>query len=148
MSMSSDTVTGVRIILIHNGKCLFHLRDDIPTITHPNKWSFISGAIEEGEDFETAIRRECEEEIGINPKNLRYLGRSEVSACFYAYLSDFEVENLKLGEGQEIRFFYPREMIGLSMTPKLEELVTVYRDNLEQLMQGGMVKPEDFGLVA
>lgn len=142
-----STVTGVRVIPIHNGKCLFHLRDNIPTITHPNKWSFVSGSIEEGESFEDAIRRECKEELGLIPNDLRYLGHSDVSACFYAYLSDTEATNLVLGEGQEIRFFNPDEMSGLSMTPKLEELVTTYLENLKRLIQGEEVQAEEFGLM-
>ncbi len=145
--MQPHSVTGVRIIPIFKGKCLFHHRDNKPEISHPDKWSFISGSIEEGETFEEAIRRECEEEIGINPSDLRYLGRSVVSACFYAFLSEFEVQNLVLGEGQEIRFFEPKDMLDLTMAPKLEELVTVYKDNLQSLIQGETMKAEDFGLV-
>lgn len=137
----------MRVIPIHNGKCLFHLRDNNPNISHPNKWSFVSGSIEEGESFEDATRRECKEEIGITPSDLRYLGHNEVSACFYAYLSDEEAKSLVLGEGQEIRFFDPAEMSELSMTPKLQELVTVYLDNLKKLIQGEPMSAADFGLV-
>ncbi|HEV8666901.1 MAG TPA: NUDIX domain-containing protein [Candidatus Paceibacterota bacterium] len=145
--MGTDSVNGVRIIPIYEGKCLFHLRDNNPNISHPNKWSFVSGSIEDGESFEEAIRRECKEEIGIVPHDLRYLGHSDVSACFYAYLSDIEAKNLVLGEGQEIRFFDPTEMSGLNMTPKLHELVTVYRDNLDKLIQRESMSAQDFGLV-
>lgn len=146
--METKAITGVRVIPIYNSKCLFHLRDDKPTIAHPNTWSFISGGIEAGESFEEAMRRECREELGINPNDLRYLGRSHVSACFYAYLSEEEVNNLVLGEGQEIRFFDPDEMTALHMTPKLQDLVTVYKDNLKRLMQGESLPSLDFGLVA
>lgn len=145
--MRTDTVNGVRIIPIYDGKCLFHLRDNKPEINHPNKWSFISGSIEEGESFEEAIRRECKEEIGLVPNDLRYLGHSEVSACFYAYLSGIEAKNLMLGEGQEIRFFDPTEMSELDMTPKLHELVTVYGENLKKLIQGEPMSAKDFGLI-
>ena len=145
--MEASTVNGVRIIPIHDGRCLFHLRDNNPNITHPNKWSFVSGSIESEESFEDAIRRECKEEIGLVPDDLRYLGRSEVSACFYAYLTDAEAQNLVLGEGQEIRFFDPAEMSGLNMTPKLEELVSVYQDNLRRLVRGEIMKAQDFGLM-
>lgn len=80
------------------------------------------------------------------PDGLQYLGRSEVSACFYAFLSESEVARLKLGEGQEIRFFKPEEMVGLSMTPKLEELVTIHKENLSRLIGGESVAAEDFEL--
>ena len=144
--MGENKINGVRVILIFDGKCLFHLRDNNPNISHPNKWSFVSGSIEEGESFEEAIHRECKEEIGLVPSDLRYLGHSDVSACFYAYLSDVEAKNLVLGEGQEIRFFDPAVMSGLSMTPKLQELVTVYLDNLRKLIRGELVGAKDFGL--
>lgn len=143
-----EAIIGVSIILIYNGKCLFHLRDNKPTISNPNKWSFISGGIEEAESFEEAIRRECKEEIGIVPSDLRYLGHSDVSACFYSYLSDAEAQNLVLGEGQEIRFFNPEEMHDLNMSPGVEKMITVYKDNLQRLILGESVSPEDFGLAA
>lgn len=145
--MQGTSVTGVRIIPIHQGKCLFQLRDDKPGIQHPNKWSFVSGSIEMGESWEEAIRRECEEEIGINPEDLRYLGHSEVSACFYAYLAKEEVGRLVLGEGQEIRFFDPAIMPELHMTPKLDELVNLYKDNLLSLIAGNKLQASDFGLM-
>lgn len=145
--METNNVNGVRIIPVYKGKCLFHLRDNNPNISHPNKWSFVSGSIEDGESFEEAMRRECKEEIGLVPSDLRYLGHSEVSACYYAYLSDEEAKSLVLGEGQEIRFFDPAEMSQLSMTPKLQELTTVYQDNLRKLIQGESMSAEDFGLV-
>lgn len=143
-----ETINGVRIIPIYKGKALFHLRDNNQIITHPNKWSFISGGIEKDESFEEAMRRECEEEIGVIPNDLRYLGHSDVSACFYAYMSDAEVNNLVLGEGQEIRFFDPDEMTELDMTPKLQELVTVYKESLKSLIQGESLSAQDFGLAA
>lgn len=134
------------MIPIYKGKCLFHLRDNNPNISHPNKWSFIGGGIEEGESFEETIRRECGEEIGIVPTDLRYLGCTNLTACFYAYLSDKESESLVLGEGQEIRFFSPDEMHGLNMAPRLEELVTMYRDSLEKLIAREDLTAADFGL--
>lgn len=144
--MKESNITGVRVILIFEGMCLFQLRDDKPTISHPNKWSFVSGTIEAGESAEQAMGRECKEEIGIIPGNLTYLGRSEISACYYAHLTKAETENLVLGEGQEIRFFDPKEMTGLDMTPKLEELVTTYLNNLYKIIAGNKLLPADFGL--
>lgn len=145
--MQTTSVTGVRIIPIYRGKCLFQLRDNKPNIQHPNKWSFVSGSIEDGESWEEAIRRECQEEIGINPQDLRYLGYSGVSACFYAYLSDEEVNQLILGEGQEIRFFDPSEILDQNTTPKLHELVHIYKDNLVGLIAGKKFHATDFGLM-
>lgn len=144
--MENESINGVRIILIHKGKCLFQLRDNKPDISHPNKWSFVSGGVEKGEPLEKAIRRECKEEVGIVPKNIIYLGSSEISACFYAHLTDAEAESLVLGEGQEIRWFDPTKMTNLSMTPKLQELVTVYLDSLKEVIAGGTLSAGDFGL--
>lgn len=144
--MDTKTVTGVRIIPIYKNQCLFQLRDDKPGISHPNKWSFVSGSIESGESWLEAMKRECFEEIGLIPEDLHYVGHSGVSACFYAHLTDKEVANLVLGEGQEIRFFNPREMRELAMTPKLQELVTVYVESLEKLMSGEAISASDLGL--
>lgn len=39
----------------------------------PNKWGLPGGAIEKNESAEEAANRECEEEISLTPKNLKFL---------------------------------------------------------------------------
>ena len=53
------------ILFNRKGDLLLLLRDDIPTIGHPDHWNLVGGAIEEGEGPEEAVLRETEEEIGV-----------------------------------------------------------------------------------
>ncbi|MDQ2093822.1 NUDIX domain-containing protein [Rhodalgimonas zhirmunskyi] len=48
------------------GRALMQLRDDIPQIAAPGKWSFFGGAVDPGEALDTAARREFLEETGID----------------------------------------------------------------------------------
>lgn len=64
------------VVLIHNNKALI-LKRSPNSFSHPNKWGFPGGGIDKGESPEQAAVRECEEEIGITPKNLENLGISK-----------------------------------------------------------------------
>ncbi|GIW59607.1 MAG: hypothetical protein KatS3mg087_0673 [Patescibacteria group bacterium] len=48
----------VKALIVNNKKLLLILRDNIPTITDPNKWSLAGGEIEEGETDRQALMRE------------------------------------------------------------------------------------------
>src|SRR3972149_10379666 len=52
------------ILFNRKGEILLLLRDNIPTIGHPDHWNIVGGAIEEGETPEEAALREVQEEIG------------------------------------------------------------------------------------
>ena len=49
-----------------HGRVLMQLRDDIPGIAAPGKWSFFGGEVEPGEALEAAARREFFEETGVD----------------------------------------------------------------------------------
>ena len=68
-------VSASNAILVHNDKILLLLRDDIPTISDPNTWCLPGGVVDEGETIHEAVKRESFEEIGIVPKNLKYIGK-------------------------------------------------------------------------
>jgi 8-oxo-dGTP pyrophosphatase MutT (NUDIX family) len=147
MPTETVTVLGVGAILIHRRKFLLQLRDDKPFIANPNMWGLVGGGIEESESPEEAMRRECEEEIGIIPKNLTYIGHTKNNKFrFYAYLDDAEVERLFLGEGQEIRFFAPEETVMLSLTPVAVALFREYHAAVQKCITREEIAPQDFGL--
>ncbi|ARQ58725.1 NUDIX domain-containing protein [Rhizobium sophoriradicis] len=54
--------------LIENGSVLLARRSS-ERRTHPDRWSLPGGHVEEGEDAETAMRRELLEEIGVTPQH-------------------------------------------------------------------------------
>ncbi|ANL79025.1 NUDIX hydrolase domain-containing protein [Rhizobium phaseoli] len=76
--------------LIENGAVLLARRSS-KRRTHPDRWSLPGGHVEDGEDAETAMRRELLEEIGVTPQHWLFAGEfvSEsppgASATFHVY---------------------------------------------------------------
>jgi 8-oxo-dGTP diphosphatase len=64
-------------ILYQDDRFLLQLRDDIPTIAWPGHWAFFGGHLEPGEDPDTAVYRELEEEIGYTAPQLTLFERVE-----------------------------------------------------------------------
>ena len=117
--------TGV-IFVNPEGRILLLLRDDIPTIGHPGHWNLVGGVIEDGETPEEAAIREVEEEIGVRLESVapfRFYsiadGRFAAPVPYWVYWSrlDRPLEQLTLGEGQDMRFFAPEELPGLRIVP-------------------------------
>ncbi|MDR9760847.1 NUDIX domain-containing protein [Rhizobium redzepovicii] len=79
--------------LIGNGSVLLARRSS-ERRTHPDRWSLPGGHVEDGEDAETALRRELLEEIGVTPQRWLFAGKfvSEsppgASAIFHVYYVD------------------------------------------------------------
>ena len=71
----------VFILFDRNGKVLLqHKAKDSKVL--PDQWAFFGGGIEKNETPEQAVRREAKEELGIELKNIDFLGR---------YVAPFEV---------------------------------------------------------
>jgi mutator protein MutT len=79
--------------LIQNGTVLLARRGSKRKV-HPNCWSLPGGHIEDGEDAETAMRRELMEEIGVMPEHWHFLerfvseGPPEACTTFHVYHVD------------------------------------------------------------
>lgn len=92
-------------ILYQQGQFLLQLRDNIPTILYPGYWAFFGGHLEPGEDPDTGVRRELQEEIGYVPPWLRLFRRMETEVAirhvFYGPLA-VPVTQLELNEGWDL----------------------------------------------
>jgi 8-oxo-dGTP pyrophosphatase MutT (NUDIX family) len=96
----------VAIAILYQGdRFLLQLRDDIPTIAWPGHWAFFGGHLEPGEDPDTAVYRELQEEIGYDAPQLELFKRSEsetvVRHVYHGPLA-VPVESLVLTEGLDL----------------------------------------------
>jgi len=120
------------IVLINKNKILLHLRDDKPSIPYPNHWSIIGGGIEIGETPLGAIERECLEEIGLVPANIKFLNKifmhpNELSEDHevFIFLGEIyeEVDEIVLTEGQRLEYFYFDDIKNLKMSLHIKQFI-------------------------
>ena len=135
--------SGVKAILIYQGKILLSLRDNKSDIPYPNMWDLPGGGCEEGESMEDSLRRELREELNISPKRLLDLGietriQESRGGRFLVYLEDQDVERLKLGdEGQKFEFFTLDQALNLNMVPFLQDFLKRNDKWLEATLEKG-----------
>ena len=127
----------VNAILVNSKKqILLHLRDDKPGILAPGCWAFIGGGVEEGESGPDAIKREVKEEINYLINDFQYLDKIyfrkyKMDVLVYIGKLDAREDEIKLTEGQGVRFFYPDEIKKLKMSNPLKKII--FR-NLEKII--------------
>lgn len=115
MNESDAGAAGLRgiagAVLWHaDGTVLLQHRDDRPGVKDPGKWSLFGGGIEPGEDPETAMLRELDEEIGFRPSSYHpFLVLRNRDAEFHLFLAgiDVPVGALRLMEGQGMAYLTP-----------------------------------------
>lgn len=101
---------GAGIILINsNNEVLLLLRDNKPEIPFPNQWDIPGGEIEQGETPDLTIRREMNEEMGLDNLNdikLFKIYRTDNLTDFIFWKKlDLNVDEIILNEGQRIKYF-------------------------------------------
>ncbi|MCR4329502.1 MAG: NUDIX domain-containing protein, partial [Candidatus Roizmanbacteria bacterium] len=131
----SQPLQVVSAIVVFNKKLLLLQRDNAPGIKDPGRWQLPGGGVEKNETFDTAIKRELQEEIGIIPKTLRFLATpSPHTHVYHAPLTEEEVTKIKKGdEGMDLRFFTLNEALTLPLTQKLQQALEAQKNALEAL---------------
>lgn len=140
----------VAIAILYQGsglsrRFLLQLRDDIPTIVYPGHWAFCGGHLDPGEDADTAVVRELQEEIGYVPPQLSRFRRAigptqdgrQILRNFYHGELTVPVSVLELNEGQELglatvadiergHFFSQKNQEDRPMPPQHREMVLAF----------------------
>jgi 8-oxo-dGTP diphosphatase len=107
-----------KIVLINKDRFLLNLRDNKEGIANPNHWSLVGGEAEGEETPVQAAERECIEEIGLKPENLKQIGRiflEDDEIFFFRGEINKEVDEITLTEGQKLGYFNFEELYELKM---------------------------------
>src|SRR5262245_44793715 len=111
-SPAATTKSKVACLIAVNprGEVLLMQRDEKPGLSFPAHWNLIGGGVEAGETVEEALVRESIEEIGVSPGDFSRFGvyawRHYEVHVFDSRLN-LTLDDLTLGEGQDLRFFSP-----------------------------------------
>jgi 8-oxo-dGTP pyrophosphatase MutT (NUDIX family) len=117
------------IILVDSrGWLLLQERDEHP-VYDPDKWAFVGGHVEEGEDPETAAYRELEEETGIAlPPGALTLWREDrlERGTYWIWTArvDLTDADVVLGEGRQIVFVDPDQVFDLDLADVVRPQLT------------------------
>lgn len=114
------------LLVDHRGWLLLQERDEHPVID-PEKWGFVGGHVEDGEDYGPGAYRELAEETGIRlePGDLTFWREFEIFHESYGTHDTVHVfvaptllgdEDIVVGEGRRIVFVDPATAAGLDLT--------------------------------
>lgn len=118
------------VVLFNNNKILLQFRDNNPKISNPNMWGIFGGGVEKGETPEQAAIRELREELGLRMEKLEPLLKTEFKGeKIYLFKQRIKnISNLKLNEGQNMKFFSKEEILNIKNTvPGLKEMIKNFR---------------------
>lgn len=123
--------SAIGIVVNKQGKILLNLRDDLPAIAHPNKWSLLGGRIEPREGALEALTRELREEADLKVSDATKValvrdheGSGDLLHVFLARTTQSRQE-LTVNEGQRLAFFRC-DQLPTPLTPFAQRLLAAY----------------------
>lgn len=99
--------------------------DEVLLVKHKNRnqnmWACIAGFVESGETIEQTIVREVKEEVGINVKDVRYVGSQSwpfPDQLMFAFRAEYDSGNIKIQEDEISQAaWFKREEIPVDCKP-------------------------------
>lgn len=119
------------IIFNKEGKILMQKREENKKIL-PGYWALFGGKLENNENKFDGIIREIKEELDINIQNPKFefsqryefKNYSKGKWHIFSYnINNDEIKKLKLKEGENMEWFFPKEIDGLKITKDLLEVI-------------------------
>ena len=120
------------IIYREDGSLLMQQRDNDIELPFANCWNFFGGSIHTGELVEVALERELKEELGLIPGFVssqlfewEYFGdwQSTIN-YFFPVKCEVDITDIKLQEGQNLRWFKLDELVEIPLTPVVYENIS------------------------
>jgi 8-oxo-dGTP pyrophosphatase MutT (NUDIX family) len=128
------------VLVDGRGWVLLQERDEHPAID-PEKWGFVGGHLDDGEDYVAGAYRELEEETGLRLEGgLALFGEFTVHHEHSGTLDDFQVfvmrtdltdDDLECHEGRQIVFVEPSRARGLDLTAAAAIALPAFLDSPE-----------------
>lgn len=126
----------VALLVDPQGRVLLQERDESAPRA-ANQWGMVGGHVEDGEDFDTAVVREIEEETGLTVPGdalslwfdgeFRYSDADEAFAYHvYAGATDATDADIVVGEGRQIVFVEPAAVPGLDKSESCAHFVPAF----------------------
>lgn len=124
------------LVVTNDRRLLLHHRDDIPGIAHPGCWAGFGGAVEEGETVGQALRREVQEETGVDItdpvflcEEVDYEGDGSLVSLFYVF-GGIEMSDIDLREGEGVGVFSLDELLDLSLSPFVRRAIDTHLEEV------------------
>lgn len=128
------------VYLERNGKIALEKRSMKKAI-RPGNWSIVEETVQSGETFEQAAARGMKEELGLEAKNLKFIGKKIIDDTKYpdkfmlGIFSCTAKGDIKLQEEEveKVRFLMPKQVeamirIGKNVSPGLSESFGMYME--------------------
>lgn len=129
------------LILDQQFRYLLQKREEGKKIYYPGHWGIFGGRVEKDEEISKAAFREIKEELNYLIRRLKYITRytsAERTDILFAESIFVSLDNLKLTEGDEMRFFSYREIL------KLERIVPLDRTMISDFHSSFLPEIKDF----
>lgn len=125
-------IIGCTWILLKGAEILMMLRDKKPNIPYPDSWVFPGGTLEGRETVRQACIRELKEELGYTPPSMEeilviHYPNSKTEEHFFLIPFNLEEEQIKLGEGQKVKFFTLDEIENLCLGFWCREVIPIVK---------------------